>query len=319
MRTSTLLFLIFIVTGNLFAFAQELDTINYKAPSEGHKLDVYLLKNSNISKSPVIIFLVGSGGNASHRTNYNDFVKFFIEDNFLRENFVIVYFDKRGVGKSEGKWYKTTFEQRALDAKNVALSLRQFDFIDTSKIFLVGHSQGAWITQIALAEYPDIFAGGISMAGATFGVKKQMINDYMNEYFCENNHSKEEAFTKATNKMERDFFFISILGIFGLNDNWSQLRIIKDFEPQPYLKRINNPILLLFGENDRLVDFQWCLEELKLTFGDNIPKNIEIYLANDENHSFKVAPKCYQGRWDSIYYSIKTKSKLKEWIERNNY
>jgi len=313
-RASTLLFFIFFLVNNFYAFSQ-VDTINYKASSEGYKLDVQLLKYPSITKAPAIIFLVGSGSSASHKTNYKDFVKFFLEDNFLIENYVLVYFDKRGVGNSEGKWYETTFEQRALDAKNVALSLTQFEFIDTSNIFLIGHSQGAWITQIALAEYPDIFAGGISMAGATFGVKKQMINDYMNEYICEDNYSKEKAVTKATNKVNRDFFFISFLGIFGINDNWSQLKIIKDFEPKPYLKRICKPLLLLFGENDMLVDYQWCLEELKLIFGNDMPKHIEIYLAKDENHSFKVAPKCYQGKWSDIYYSVNTKSKIKQWIE----
>lgn len=315
MKISTLLFSLLFVVNNIFAYTTEIDTLNYKVISENYKLDVYLLKKTNISKSPAIIFLVGSGGSASHKTNYSDFVKFFLEDNFLQENFTIVYFDKRGVGNSEGKWYETTFEQRALDAKNVAISLRNFDFIDTSKVFLVGHSQGAWITQIALAEYPDIFLGGISMAGATFGVKKQMINDYMNEYICENGYSEEIAIKKAKNKTSRDYFFISIFGKLGVSNNWTQLDKIKNFEPHSYLNRIHNELLLMFAENDMLVSIEWCLEELKKIFKQDLPENIEIYVANGENHSFKVAPKCYKGLWNDIQYSINSKKKIKEWLK----
>lgn len=314
MKSSILVLLLFFVVNNIFAFTNEIDTINYKVLSESHNLDVYILKKRNIIKSPVVIFLVGSGGIASHKTNYNDFVKFFLEDNLLPEDFSIVYFDKRGVGNSEGKWYKTSFEQRALDAKNVAISLREFDFIDTSKVFIVGHSQGAWITQIVLAEYPDIFLGGICMAGATFGVKKQIINDYMNEYICEKGYSEEATLKKAKCKTSINYFFISILGKLGLNNNWTQLDIIKSFEPHSFLKRINNELLLMFAENDMLVSLEWCLEDLNKIFKQDLPKNIEIYVANGENHSFKIAPKCYKGNWNDIQYSMNSQQKIKEWL-----
>ena len=94
---------------------------------------------------PIVIFLVGSGGNSSHTSNYKDFLQFFLEKTFLENGYAVVYFDKRGNGKSQGIWYKTTFEQRALDAKNVTLEIQNINFIDKSKIFLVGDSQGGWI------------------------------------------------------------------------------------------------------------------------------------------------------------------------------
>jgi predicted peptidase len=40
------------------------------------------------------------------------------------------------------------------------------------RLYIVGHSQGGWIVQVALANYPTVFAGGISMAGPTFSVRK---------------------------------------------------------------------------------------------------------------------------------------------------
>ena len=304
----TLIFFSFIIQSS---FASEIDSIRINATSEGFLLDGIILKKSgHKQKMPVIIFLVGSGGNSSHNTNYKSFNHFFLEKTFLENGFAIVYFDKRGVGKSQGIWYETTFEQRALDAKNVAMELKNFAFIDVSKIFLTGHSQGGWIVQIALAQYPEIFAGGVSMAGATFGVKKQLINDYQSKFICQKKFDDNKALKKATRKVNQDLFFVSLLGRKG---NWKQLKLIKTFEPEPYLKKIHQPFLMLFGENDELVNSIWSTDELKRIF-TNIPINFETYIAKGEDHSFKISSKCYNGTQADIYYSATTQQKLFSWM-----
>lgn len=297
------------------AFANEVDTIKIKANSEGFVLDGILLKKSNDQqKRPVVIFLAGSGI-SSHRTNYKDFNQFFLEKTFLENGFAIAYFDKRGIGKSQGTWYETTFEQRALDAKNVALEIQKSPFIDINKIFLIGHSQGGWITQIALSQYPEVFAGGVSMAGATFGVKKQLINDYQSDYICENGFDEKKALKRATRKVNRDLFVVSLIGRRG---NWRQLNLIKNFEPEPYLKSINKPLLLLLGENDELVNSRWCIDDLNSLFSNKIPSNFEVVLAEGETHSFKTAPKCYKGNVAETFYSEKTSEILFRWIKQHS-
>ena len=307
--TFTLLFFSFIVQCSL---AFEIDSIKINAKSEGFLLEGILLKKSgNKEKMPAVVFLVGSGGNSSHTSNYKDFLQFFLEKTFLENGYALVYFDKRGNGKSQGVWYETTFEQRALDAKNVALELQNMNFIDKSKIFLVGHSQGGWIVQIALAQYPDIFAGGVSMAGATFGVKKQLINDYQSDYICDKGFDEKKALKKATRKVNRDLLFVSLLGKKG---NWKQLKLIKNFESEPYLKNINKPFLMLFGENDELVNSKWSIDELKEIFPNTLPLDFEFYVAQGENHSFKIAPKCYKRKSAETFYSETTQQKLFKWV-----
>lgn len=306
------LVIIFFLFISQCSFANEVDTIKIQAVSEGFLLDGVLLKESNFKeKLPVVIFLVGSGGNSSHKTNYKDFTQFFLEKEFLKKRFAIVYFDKRGVGNSQGVWYETNFEQRALDAKNVAKELQKLEFTDINKVYLIGHSQGGWIVQIALAQYPEVFAGGINMAGATFGVKKQLINDYQSEYICKHGIDEKKALKKASRRANRDLFFVSLL---GKKNNWRQLKLIKNFEPEPYLKRIDKPFLLLFGENDELVNSKWCINELKRIFPNSLPVNFELYLGQGETHSFKIAPKCYNGKSADIYYSETTRQKLFGWI-----
>lgn len=294
------------------SFANKTDTSKIQVNSEGFLLDGIILRNSSHKgKLPVIIFLVGSGGNSSYTSNYKDFTRFFFEQTFLNNGFALVYFDKRGVGKSKGNWFKTTFEDRATDAKNVALAIQHFDFVDHKNIYVIGHSQGGWIAQVALAAYPEIFAGGISMAGPAFGVKKQLINDYQSRFICKKGLDENNAFIKASKKVKRDLLFISLFGIKG---NLKQMKLIKNFEAAPYLKQINKPFLMLLGENDALVNVNWCMEELTRIFPRGLPRNMEIYHAKGETHSFKTASKCYV-KGDEIFYSDTTRQYFFEWIK----
>lgn len=291
--------------------AADFDTLKLDVVSEGYHLDAVVLKKSSSTKKlPVIIFLVGSAGNSSHRSNYKDFTEFFFEHTFLQNGFAIVYFDKRGIGNSEGKWFETTFEQRALDAKNVALAIGKFDFADKDQVFVVGHSQGGWIVQVAVANYPEIFAGGISMAGPAFGVRKQLVNDYQSKFMCDKGLTEKKAFKKAVIKANRNIFFSSV---FGRKGNLKQLQLIKNFEPRSYLLSIRKPLLLLFAENDGLVNIAWCLEELKKMYPGEANPFMEVYEARGETHSFKIAPKCNKGQRVSRFYSETTRQKIYEW------
>lgn len=292
------------------AYQENSDTIRVKALSEGYNLDVLVLKNTvKTTKLPVIIFVVGSG-DLPWVKSYGNQVQFYFENTFLLNDFAVVYFDKRGVGNSEGVWYETTFEQRALDVRNVAIEIQKLDFIDIDKVFVIGHSQGGWITQMVLSLYPDVFAGGVSMAGPTFGVRQQLINDYMSGILCKG-IKEDKAFRKAKRRVNRDLLLISLLGRKG---NLKQLNVIKNFEPQSYIKKIDRPILMLFAENDPLVNPQWSLDELRLIFPEGIPKHIEYYVAPGEDHAFRIAPKCYSGNYNDIELSITTRDLMFNWV-----
>lgn len=289
-----------------------IERIPFKAPSEGFLLDGYMVRDNTIrKKQPAIIFLVGSGTGSTLK-NYQSTTEFFFDHNLVGQGFTMVYFDKRGLGDSEGVWYSTNFEQRALDARNVALHLREYDFIDHEQVFVVGHSQGGWIVQLALAEYPEVFAGGISMAGPTFGVRRQMVNDAASILQCKQGLSQQEAEHKASRQVRRNLFFISLVGWKG---NLRQLNLIKDFEPDAYLTAIQQPFLMMFGENDSLVSPEWSLEELERLFPEKLPDNISYYIAAGEEHSFKLAPKCYQGSWRELPFSVLSRDKIQQWLQ----
>ena len=288
------------------------DTSNISFQSGNYKISGKIIAPGNQTKKvPAIIFLAGSGGNSSYLTNYKDFLHYFLEEPLINKEVAIMYFDKRGVGQSEGVWYQTNFEQRALDAKNAAEYLKTLSYINPEQIYVIGHSQGGWIVQLCLAEYPEVFAGGISTAGATFSVRKQLINDYQSSYICTKKLDSNIAYRKAKRTVNRVLLFTSL---FPFKENWKQLKRIKKFDPAPYLVKIKKPLLLMWAENDRLVSPQWCLEELHTIFPDGIPANIQTHIVKGVNHSFKIAPFCYSGTSKDLIYSEECRKELMLWF-----
>ena len=310
------------VHNEIFSSSKELadpDTTSYgKGIPISFKSGKYTLKGNllvpNISgrKFPVIIFSVGSAV-SSYASNYTKFLDSLFEQNLPLDSVALLYFDKRGIGQSEGKWFNTSFEERAADVKAAADYLKTLPNIDTNKIAVVGHSQGGWIVQICLAKYPETFVGGISMAGPTFSVEKQLINDYQTKIICAENLDSINANRKAVKNVNRDIFLISL---FPFKENWRQLQVIKKFEPSSYLKNIKKPILLMFAENDALVYPNWCLKELSTVFPDGLPHNFNTMVIKGANHGFKLSPLCFNGSFKTIPYPDDCKKAILNWTQQ---
>jgi uncharacterized protein len=122
---------------------------------------------------------------------------------------------------------------------------------------------------------------------------------------------KKRALRRAERRVNRDLFLISI---FGRKGNLWQLKVIRDFEPESYIRSIHRPFLMLFAENDPLVSPQWSLEELEAIFPNGLPPNMSCYVAPGEDHSFRVAPKCYSGSLRDLELSEKTRDFMFEWV-----
>jgi len=296
-----------------------LDTTSYgKGIPVSFKSGKYTLKGNLLlpklsgRKYPVIIFSVGSGL-SSYASNYTKLLDSLFEQNLPLDSVAVLYFDKRGIGQSEGKWFNTSFEERAADVKAAADYLKTLSTIDTNKIAVVGHSQGGWIVQICLAKYPETFVGGISMAGPTYSLKKQLINDYQSKFICAENLDSIKANRKAEKSVNRDLFFTSL---FPFKDGWKQLQVIKNFEPSSYLKKIGKPILFMFAENDALVYPNWCLKELSNVFPDGLPHNFDTMVIKGANHGFKMSSLCFNGSFKTIPYSDDCKKAILNWTRQ---
>lgn len=260
------------------------------------------------TKVPVIIFAVGSG-TSSYRTNYKSFLKFFFEDNLPLDSVALFYFDKRGIGSSDGNWSTADFKERAEDVKAAADYLGSLPFIDGGRIVVAGHSQGGWIAQICAAKYPETFSAGISMAGPTFTVRKQLVNDYRSRYIC-SGMDTSKADVVAAKKVRSLFKMASLLPV---NPQLKQLKVIRKFEAAPYISSIRSPFLFMFGENDALVSPDWSYQELNRLFENTLPGNFKALTIDGVNHSFQHALLCPAPVKVAKKYSTTAQLAVSEW------
>jgi dienelactone hydrolase len=140
-----------------------------------------------------------------------------------------------------------------------------------------------------------------------------LINDYQSKFSCNKGFSEKKAYRKAVQKTNN---VLLLSALFGKKGNLQQPNRIKEFEPEPYLLKINRPLLLLFAENDALVNIDWCMQELQQLLPDGKPATMEVFKVKGETHAFKLAPKCYKAAPVSRFYSETTRQKIFDWTVR---
>ncbi|MEQ9310853.1 MAG: alpha/beta fold hydrolase [Balneolaceae bacterium] len=312
---SIIAFLIFIHT-SIFgsAFAQEITRTNVTFDNGRFTLHGELVIPDTSDNAPVIVFLVGSGANSSHRTLYEDFVQQNLEKLFLDEGVAILYFDKRGIGKSDGRWQRTNLYERASDAKAAIDFLKTQGRIDSSRIGIIGHGQGGWVAQIIGDRFRNDIKFIASLAAPTFDVKLQLTNDYYSRFLCEGEEDGK-AFDKASKKALSDINWVTW---FPVTKAWRQLKEISDFDPAPHLLELDIPSLFVFAENDYFVYPGWAIGALNDTFKQSIPENFNLQIIPGANHDFRLAEMCTSIEDSNLEpYSSYFQQIFKSWVLSN--
>jgi len=202
---------------------------------------------------PVAVIIHGSG--TSRRTS-----KWYLSvTRYLQDNDIAVLLpDKRGCEKSEGNWVGADFDDLAGDTLAAVEFVRNRKEIDSSKIGIVGMSQGGWIAPVVAAE-DDAFAFVVSMSGSAVTTDQQLLYEEI--------HNISE-FTWPF--IARKLAPITTKRI----QNMDHFRPISGFDPIPYWKRVRAPVFIAFGANDPNVPVHDSIEVLR---ANSIDARIEIY------------------------------------------
>ena len=250
--------------------------------------------DQNIPLHPAIVFLVGSGPNSTHTGLYADFARENLEELFLQHGVALMYFDKRGVGLSEGRWHRTDLYERADDARAAVQFLRQQDGIDPDRIGVVGHSQGGTVAQILGHLYGDSLAFIASLAAPTYDTQRRLTYEYYNGFLC-SGEPDDVARDKAQKKAISDLNWVNA---FPLTKTWRHLSELSDFGPASHLAQLQLPSYFAFAELDYYVSGEWgidALEQAGLTTedaqhaaGNSSKVTIELFPGLD--HDFRLTP-----------------------------
>jgi alpha-beta hydrolase superfamily lysophospholipase len=87
-----------------------------------------------------IVLIGGSGPSDRHNDGFFDA----LNEHLVAAGLVTLVYDKRGVGKSTGRWETATLDELAGDAGAALATLRAHPRSTPDAIGVMGHSEGGW-------------------------------------------------------------------------------------------------------------------------------------------------------------------------------
>ncbi len=140
------------------------EEITYENPRAGVKLAGTLTRPQGQGPFPAVLLIAGSGPHSRNEEVLGHKVFLVLADYLTRRGIVVLRSDKRGVGKSTGKYDEATSADFADDALAGVQFLKNLPQVDPHKIGLIGHSEGGIVAPMAAAQSKDV-AFTVLMAG----------------------------------------------------------------------------------------------------------------------------------------------------------
>lgn len=243
-----------------------------------------LLTPIDESPAPAVIIIPGSGA-ATRNGSWNMYRN--IGEYLVERGVAVLLYDKRGVGGSTGDWESETFDERAQDVAAMVTYLQSRAEIDPNRIGLIGHSQGAYIAPLVVAEYPSDVKFVVMLAGSGQKVWDQILTNERAESL--GNGSSEDEVNERVAGLEGQLQFIQELQSPCRALKAHYLCFVLDYDPTPALEQLTVPTLALYTELDTQVlpNVNIPLVESALKIACNT--DFTIYTFEQANHWFAPA------------------------------
>jgi uncharacterized protein len=202
----------------------------------------------------------------------------------LSENGVAVLdLNKRGVGGSSGRWDHQSFHDRAQDGAAAIEFLKAHASVDSTRIGVVGHSQGGWIAQMLAADHPAVsFAVLLAAPGQT--VRDQILT--YERLLHERRGRPQAEVERKVASLRRQLRIAAALGPVCRGLRLHYICRIVDFDPAPFLRRVSVPVLALFGEVDPMVPPEPNVQLLTDALARAGNRDVTVRVFAHANHDF---------------------------------
>lgn len=274
-----------------------------------------------------IILLSGSGPQ-NRDSELFGFRPFKILADFLnQEGYAVLRFDDRGVGKSTGKSVsESTSVELAEDAQQAFRYLMSRKDIRPDHIGLLGHSEGGIVAPIVATREPVAFLilmAGYGVPGVELSIEQQkalLKASGMSDTFIEASVNMNRALLTMISKDSvseaevRTYVYEETLKLLPLlpeavqaqipdkqayanlateqvigqiRSRW--IRYYVTYDPQPVLKKVKCPVLMLFGELDLQVTPAQNLEIMRQALVGSGNNAVSVATIPKANHLFQEA------------------------------
>ena len=229
-----------------------------RIPANGFNLAASIAKPAGATnRLPAVVLVGGSGPTDRDATVFGVPILGQLAGALVDAGFLVVRYDKRGVGQSGGRAEAATILDYVEDARAVVAWLDKRRDVDKKRIAVVGHSEGAWVALAAASRDKRIAAVALLSGPATSGA------DVVLEQQA---HLFERMKTPQAEREEKIELQKRINAAVLKQGTWEgippELRKAAEspwfesylaFDPARYMKDVRQPVLIVHGQLDRQV------------------------------------------------------------------
>ena len=263
-------------------FDYEVREVTFPSLADGVVLSGTLTVPKGDGPFPAVALVSGSGPSLRDQVVAGHRPFLVLADRLTRGGVAVLRYDDRGVGESTGDYANATSEDFALDARGAVAFLKGIEHISSDGVGLVGHSEGGLIAPLAAVDDDDI-AFIVLLAGPGATGRDVLVTQLYDQAFASGDTkavaklqadamaamldpnasddaelANAEALLRSLSALDADAKLPDSLAdtaktmIAQFDTPWMRYFIAHD--PIPVLKRVEQPVLALFGEKDRQVN-----------------------------------------------------------------
>ncbi len=307
--------------------------VTFRNPYDSLALGGKIILPKRGSRFPAVVFVTGSDPDTRDAWLYEAAA-------LAKRGVASLLYDKRGVGESSGASHDlASWDDLAGDVEGALALLRsRADVIDTSRIGLIGQSQGTWIIAKVAARNPAVkFLVSISGSGISAAEQETYRTGALmqRDGFATEEIARAQAFQRAKFAVARtglgwDALDSTMKRLRADSVRWfpqygtgaaisrlSSLRLYGvlqfNYEPARDLRRIRVPTLVLMGERDVVFPPALVIDRMRRYLGEAGNTRVTTRIIPFASHGM-LEVQTYQGRGFRGAISPRFLSAFTDWI-----
>ncbi len=252
-------------------------------------------KARNVPRLPAVILVPGSGPVDRDETVAGISVFAQLANALSDRGFLVLRYDKRGIGQSGGRAESATLQDYGEDVRAVVNFLRKRKDVDNRRIAVVGHSEGGLAGLIAAAKDKRKVAALVLIAtpGTAGG---ELVLEQQRHLLDRMDLPDDERQNRIALQKRIQEAVVSGSGWEGIPSAYRRqadtpwFRSFVLFDPAGVIRNVEAPLLVVQGERDRQVTVRHAYRLIEMAKARKRPWPADLVVVDGINHLLVPAP-----------------------------
>jgi len=258
-------------------------------PAAGFNLGATITHPANAAdRAPAVILIGGAASDDRDGTAFNVSVLANLAGAVARAGFLAVRYDKRGFGQSGGRRESATMTDLAEDVRAILKWVGDRKDVDSKRIAVIGHAEGAWVAMLAAARDRRITAliciDAPSTTGADLALEQQqLVLDRLKATPAER-AQRIDLQKKVTAAVLTGKGWEGVPPELRKQADTPWTHSVLSFDPARVIEDVRQPILFIHAELDRLIPVSHVDRLVDLARKESKSKSVDAVTVRGVNH-----------------------------------